>query len=160
MVGRINGRLKTQTKHSRVIHSWIVPVSSWLRLPQTFSPPSEIRYGNRGKKTGKKGKDLTTWRTFLEKSFSWTPHSSVFVDFPRCLSTLLLQRGLFFGSLLNASLRTNGGFKRREGVWWDESDNPSKQSDRMEKQATLKEKVNRLNKKQPLSTLSCELPFL
>lgn len=52
--------------------------------------------------------------------------------------------------------------KSPEGVWWDESDNPShkpkQQSDRMEKQATLKEKVNRLNT--IFDTLSCVLPFL
>lgn len=110
------------------------------------------------KRHEKKGKDLTTWRTFLEKSFSWTLHSSVFADFPRTLSTLALQRGLF-GHIFEHLLMRKQTIKGQQGVWWDESDNPShkpKQSDRMEKQATLKEKVNKLKSK-PYSFRRCHV---
>lgn len=127
-----------------------------ISLPLCAQQRSENPLWQQGKKRQekkkKKGKDLTTWRTFLEKkSFSWTATQLRFSAFPRTLSTLSPQRGLFWRRLEEFSLRKQSQSQQR--VWWDESDNPS-QANGMEKQATLKEKVNYIYLKKTKTTLS------
>lgn len=118
----------------------LLQISLPLCAQQRSENPLWQQGEKRQEKKKKKGKDLTTWRTFLEKkSFSWTATQLRFSAFPRTLSTLSLQRGLFWRRLEEFSLRKQSQSQQR--VWWDESDNPS-QANGMEKQATLKEKVN------------------
>lgn len=78
-------------------------IMAWLR---NFILPlcaQQIRCGNRGREgRRKKEKDLTTWRTFLEESFSWTAYAAqLFVDFLWRLSTIFYHaKGTFFGQTL------------------------------------------------------------
>lgn len=97
----------------------------------------------RKKKEKKEKNHLTTWRTFLEQSFLWRANSciifiSYFGEIPSTVSDTFVTKWTY--------LKVALGKKSRAliGVWWDESDNPWRkptQSDGMEKQPTLKEKV-------------------
>lgn len=93
-------RKKNQTKENRVIHSWIF--RSLSHAPTDLHTALTNPLWQQGKKEEekKKGKDLTTWRTLVEKSLSWTPQSSVFFLCVWILAAahrhLTLQRGLLW----------------------------------------------------------------